>query len=302
MPDDSKRQSEAPDSSSPPASAEVPAELDWDAPLPPLPLAGDESSDVWSPPSSTLQPMPESVGPRWQQAEIAWPLALLTGFVGSSTGIMSGLPGVGPLAAMLLFAPLYLGLIHRSRTGLAALVSCGWLAGVGAAAAGAVLDDGFSSVAKSCPGAQNFRATEIMPWIESASTEFPSGPPQSALLVVLGLLLVARPTVGLMSLAGLALCASAIGAGVGWFATQVLSMEPALACILGVPPQHAFSLAGMALLVAALADRGRLRPFAEISDQRRNLMLAGVVLIALGILAEPLLSEAWGTWMSEAVG
>ena len=300
--EDSKEPEEAPQSPSDSKAEAEPVELDWDEPLPPLPESDAEPDDPWAPKTKKPTTIEEPLGPRWHQAELAWPLALLAGFAGSSIGIGTGLPGVGPLASMMLFAPLYLGLIHRNRTGLAALISLGWLAGVGAAAAGAVLDEGFAAIARSCAGATGLREVEFLPWLEGDR----SGPTNGSFLrnfyLGIGLLLVARHSIGLISLAGLAACASAVGASVGWFATEALSMEPATACILGIPPHYAFLLAGLLMLVAVLSDRRRLLPLSDITDVRRNLMVAGAALLVLGFLAEPLLSRAWGTWMSEAVG
>ncbi|MFT5285799.1 MAG: hypothetical protein ACI8TQ_001967 [Planctomycetota bacterium] len=302
MDGDSKEREDGLDQAAVPESQAEPVELDWDVALPPLPEPEAEQLDSWSPKNTESLPPLEPLGPRWHQAELAWPIALFAGFAGSSLGVASGLPGVGPLAAMILFAPLYLGLIHRNRTGLAALISIGWLAAVGAAAAGAVLDEGFSAIARSCPGSIGLREAEILPWLEGDRSGPASGTFLRNFYVGVGLLLVARHSIGLVSLAGLALCASAIGASVGWFATETLSMEPATACILGIPPHHAFSLAGLLLLVAVLSDRRQLLPLSEITDVRRNLMVAGAALLVLGFFVEPLLSRAWGTWMSEAVG
>jgi len=281
-----------------PASGEL-RPLGWDEVLPPLDQekpTGDAKGEA----SGAL--VDSQPTPRWQEPEIAWPIAVLTGFLGSAIGAKLGIPLAGTLLPLLLFAPLYLALVIRHRLLLAALTSLGWLVAIGAGMAGAVLEASFDEVAAVSPGALAFRDAQIRPWLESGVGD-PLGSP---MLIHFGLglvvLLAARVSVGVLALGILAFTTTGIGAGLGWFATEALSMEPVWACLLAIPPHRALAFAGLLGLTAALADRRPLSPVAELTDHRRELLLAGAALFGLGILLEPLLVPGWGSWLAEAVG
>lgn len=272
-----------------------PRELDWDEVLPPLeevPAGADAA-----PPE-----LPEAPVPRWQLPEVAWPLAIFAGFLGSAIGITTGVPFAGAALATLLFAPLYLALVVRERTMLAALVSVGWLAALAGGAAGSVMESDFTGVALACPGAREFRDTQILPWLEGGSVDPSASGPLLHLAGGLVVLLLGRFSFGVLALGALAVVASSLGASLGWFAEQATSMEPIWACLLGIPLHHALALIGLLALTTCLADRRRLLPVGELEPARRRLLLGGAALFALGLVLEPFAVSAWGTWLAEAVG
>lgn len=291
-----------------PSEKPDPKPLEWDEVLPPIEekpkeaeLAGAAANDpiAETVPGVVLESAP---APRWQEAEIAWPIAIFAGFLGSAIGAKSGIPLAGTLLALALFAPLYLGLVFRQRTLLAALVSVGWLTAVGAGVAGSVLEGSFSEIATASPGALGFRDGQMLPWIQGE----PPGSVGAAVLINLGVsllvLVVARFSVGLLSLAGLAFLVSGIGAAVGWFASEAISLEPAWACVVGTPPHRALGFLGLLSLTAVLADRRPLLPLRELGDSRRKLVLAGLGLLGVGVFSEPVFLSVWGSWLSEAMG
>jgi hypothetical protein len=281
------------------AEADEELEVDWDTKLPPL-----EESRTTPEELAGRRPAarPLQSAPAWTQPELAWPLALVAGFVGSTLGIRTGIPGTGALLALGLFSPLYLGLFGRGRIRLAALISIGWMAAVGAAAAGSVLDGSFNEVARACPGAHSFRDLEIRTWIEGERSGPETWPLLRNLALTLLLLAAARPTRGFLTLLGLGVAASAVGCGVGWFAEAADTMDPAMACLFGIPPHCVFVLCGVALSGVALAERRPWIPAPGGGDQRRALIVAGLALAAAGLFLEPLLAATWGSWMAQAVG
>ena len=291
-----------------PSEQTEPEPLGWDEVLPPIEPEPEEdeeaseSAEDWSGQTVSGAMLESAPSPRWQEAEIAWPIAIFAGFLGSAIGAKSGVPTAGSFLALALFAPLYLGLVFRQRTLLAALVSVGWLTAVGAGAAGSVLEGNFSDIAAASPGAIEFRDGQMMPLIRGEQ----HGSMGWSMTIGLGgsllALVVARFSVGILSLAGLALLASAIGTAVGWFAAEAISLEPAWACVVGTPPHRALAFLGLLSLTAVLAERRPLLPLAGMTDSRRMMVFAGLGLLGVGLFSEPIFISVWGSWLSEAVG
>ena len=298
----------APSEQREPSEQTEPEPLEWDEVLPPIEDKPEEGTTAESAPEEhSAKTIPGAVlestpAPRWLEPEIAWPIAIFAGFLGSAIGAKSGVPTAGSFLAVALFTPLYLGLVFRQRPLLAALVSVGWLAAVGAGAAGSVLEGSFRDIAAASPGALGFRDAQILPWIQGE----PAGSVGSSVLTTVGasllILIVARISVGILSLVGLALLVSAIGAAVGWFAREAISLEPAWACVVGTPPHRALAFLGLLALTAALADRSPLLPLGEIGESRRKMILAGLGLLGVGLFSEPIFVSVWGSWLSEAAG
>ena len=274
-----------------------PGALEWDEVLPPLKSKPEEQAT-----ESSLPEELEPPAPRWLEPEIAWPIAIFAGFLGSVAGIKMGVPGAGALVALICFVPLYRVMILRERTLAAALISIGWLAGIGGGAAGSVQESSFEAVAAVSPGAERFRDRQLQPWLAG---EDRAAAERATLVTAAGgffLLLIARLSAGILSLAGLAVAVSAIGAGAGWFSTRAISLDPAWACFVGIPPHNALAMAGFLLITAPLADRRPLFPLRELDDVRRPMLLIGSALVGFALLLEPFLASAWGLWMSEALG
>ncbi len=249
---------------------------------------------------------------RWTEPEVAWPIALVAGFLGAYVGIAIPVPGMGMLVAVLAFAPLYLVLQRRGRVRLAAVLAAGWIFGVGAATCAAVLDSTFSRVAEVVPGAWRFRDGELAPWLSGGTgvegSEWTRALRNAGILA--GILAVARPSRGLLSLLALGGAATAVGAGVGWFVDLALEQggEPALLALMAVPPHYAFLTLGAALLATVVADArplfggGRADGVREFDPHRRQLLAAGSVLAILGLALDPLLAARWGAWLGSTIG
>ncbi len=248
----------------------------------------------------------EPPGPIWEQPEVAWPAALLAGFIGTYIGISSGIPAMGALLATAFFAPLYVALLRKGRLRLAAVLAVGWIFAIGASAGGMVLEHAFYEVARAVPGAWRFRDGDFRPWVLGEEPGAWSARVLRNALVVAGLLAVARPSAGLASLFGLACVASMVGAGTGWYADIAAERggEPLLHFLTGLPPHYCFLLVGSALAAGAIGAPGRSLAASGLGgvDRRRQIAVAGGSLLALGLLVDPLLVPSWGAWLAGSVG
>jgi hypothetical protein len=252
------------------------------------------------PPSARPPKARGGLGSLLSTPEGAWSAAVVTGFGGAYVGMSLSVPLLGPLLAVGFFAPVYLRLVRSGRVRLAAVISVGWLFAVGAACAGAVLDDGFGAVAARLPGAWSYRSGEIQAWISGGrAISAPSRVARNALcvLVLLGL---ARASGGLVTRFGLSVVATLTGAAAGWFSG--VARDSAFAILSGIPPHHVFTLVGTALLTSVLVEGRPLRPLSELPEGLRQLVVAGLGLLALGVLGEPLLAGLWGRWAAAAAG
>jgi len=240
----------------------------------------------------------------WSQPEVAWPIAMLAGFGGIWLGIETGLPGLGPGVAAIAFTPLFVLLLRRRRGRLAGILMLGWCVGVAAGAVGGVIQDGFPTVADALPGARWWQRTEVEPWLVGERPADPGLRVGRNAIAVVVLLVLARPTLGLASIAALALGASAVGAAVGRFAERASADggEPALWALSAVPPHYALAVVGLGLATAALAQPEPLRPFAELSDRRRRMLVGGTAAALAGVVSEPVVAPVWGGWLATALG
>ncbi len=260
-----------------------------------------------------------SVRPLWTTAEFAWPLSLLSGFLGVCIGVELGLPGLGPLLAAFCFAPIYVRMLSDQRLWLAAVLLLGWGLALAAGASGAVLEWGFDKTSFAIPGSAAFTQHAFGDWIGGSP---PAGlAPRLFVSLALMALFAAssKRSLGLLSLLGLGYWAALLGVGAGWFVEEALTprMHAAQAAL---PPHHFLAWLGLAALTSALAVSSKLntraametsaadRPADERAQQlasaqadhqnllgwRRKLLVAGVFLALVGLCLEPLLGPSWG--------
>jgi hypothetical protein len=217
-------------------------------------------------------------GVRWHQPEVAWPLALAIGFVGTLLGVLSGLPGVALVLAVAPFAPLFASLARGGHATLASAVTAGWLIGVAAAASGLALDRGVAFVTPAAP-------------LAGALLDRSGGLPLAAYAALLVTVLAARPTRGVLALAGLGLVTAAAGACAGrdalalvdegWSELAAVIAAWGLSCTL--------PLGLLAVAVGPLLAPGPLWPPAAVDGPRRRVLAA--LLVSLPVLGTGLLER-----------
>ena len=260
-----------------------------DAPPPPR-LPGRGSRD-------TLLTMPE----------VAWPLGLLSGFVGTWAGLTARVPGLGALGGVLAFVALHATLLGRGRRSLAAAVALGWGGAVTAAVMGTVIELGFDKIHLALPFAASWDASQVAPWIDPdvrAPHLLSLGGMGVGLGVVAAMVALARVAHGVGALLAAALYLGAAGAGAG--RVVALAMEhggdPLFTSLVAFPPHVGLQVAGGLLIATVLADPAPVAaPGSTSGGTGRRLVLAGIALAVLGVLGEPLLRTLWGGWMEGAV-
>ncbi len=213
---------------------------------------------------------------RWFNTELAWPLAVAAGFVGTLLGLSSGLTGAGAVLALAAFLPLHLGLLRRERRILVALCGCAWLVAVSAAIVGSGLEHAPEDVLAQWPfGAQL-----------SAALERPDA--TLARDLVGALLLLGAMRIGRGSL-GLFLCVLLGGAAVAGrlagldLPTGGEDWNPAAVVLAAWPPHLLLALCGAIVAGAVLADGRAVLPLSVLGEDRRHVLAAGAGILVMGL-------------------
>ena len=217
--------------------------------------------------------------PRWARSDLAWPLALACGFLGTWLGLSTGAADLAVPTALLLYVPLAWRLRSLGRGGLLPFLGGAFLIGVAAAVAGTSFEAG--------PGA----TAERLRFVELLAPASPEAPWATlarnvgllAVLVLPGRLAGGLVSVGLAGLATAALASPAAAAAVG-------APDPLQAFLLLLPPQLVLVVGGGAFAggVLGAAAPGRA--------PRRELLVAGLALAALGLVAQGLWVRAAASW------
>jgi hypothetical protein len=227
--------------------------------------------------------------PAWKQPEIAWALAILFGFVGTSVGLWTGLPGLPELLATAAFVPLFLALLARHGALVAGLVGLGWGVGVAGGVLGAAMEGRSAAIEAALPLARAWSALALDPLLGGGES---TGGPRALLI---GLVWTAAAVLGSLATRGVvghllvALALGAVsGAAAGWTLRAVQAgAEPVLAGLLCYPPCTLLALAGCLLAVSAAAA-----PSSGPAGRRTQLRV-GLATAALALLLEPWVGPHW---------
>ncbi len=232
----------------------------------------------------------------WDQPEVAWALALAAGFAGTWLGIASKLPGLNALVATTLYAPLYLALLRRGRSGLAAFTSVSWCFGIVLAPLAAAHTDSFAAIAPRLLLARPYVDGELGLLVGGSDVDVVGATLRNAVIAIV-LIAVARPALGLGTLLGLALGVGTLGGGAAWFAERAVERgaDPVAAALAGLAPFAVIQLLGLLLCAAALADPTPLR---DLAGTRRRMLVAGGLLLLAGLAIQPAIAAPWGEWLS----
>ncbi len=238
----------------------------------------------------------------WTSPEVAWPLAIATGFAGTLLGLSIGLPGAPALLAAAGFAPVFT-LQLRHGSGRAALLGVAWCVGIAAAVLGGAVER-----ADLEPGP--WRALGALPLSDLVGAEVRLQAAGQSLDAVALLGRLAWAGVALTSarasrgVAGLLLAALAVGAAAGGVAPLVTDAVRAGAAV-PLALTHAlpvFAIAQASGVLAATAALLRVEPGSADPSRPRStedrpatstpLWRAGVALVlgalTLEVLAGPL--------------
>ena len=239
---------------------------------------------------------PARRGLPWDQPEVAWALALAVGFGGTWIGLATRLPGLNVLVATLFYAPLWVVLLRRGRSGLAAFTSISWCFGMLLAPLAAARMDSFAAIAPRLLLARPYVDAELGLLVGGADAD-PVGATLRNAVIALVLVTAARPALGLGTLLGLALCVGALGGGAAWFAERAVERgaDPVTAALAGLAPFSVVQLLGILLCAAALADPAPLR---DLAGPRRRMLFAGGLLLLAGLAVQPAVAAPWGEWLS----
>lgn len=244
----------------------------------------------------------------WARAEVAWPIGLAIGFLGTVLGMLAGVPGLAAAVASAGYMPVHARLIARRQSSLAGLTSIAWCLGIGGGIAGVIaLGQDVVAVQRALPGAASFAASDLGFLLDPPVP----GPAAGALLlrdllVFTGLLVLARPLRGLLMLPGVALVTGAVGAGGVLWAPRLIDREEELAscAVQGWPPHIVVAGAGLLLAASALADVHPLRELARGGPagspgraERRLLFFGGLLLGLAAIALGPFLIPYWTDWI-----
>ena len=252
-------------------------------------------------------PIPPLLPPlHWAAPEIAWPLALVSGFGGTWAGIEIGVPGVAAVLAAGTFAPLWVALLARGRRTLAVWLGLGWAIGIGAAAIGCALAMQWASVSAALPGSGAWVGYALQPWLAASRQGGWPAAPRALAAAVVALALVAagaRIGQGLPAVLLLALLAGAVGGGVARVCERAVEQgwDPPLAAMFACPPHTALQLAGAVLFASALAEPGPLLPLRWLPPGRRALLVGGLGAACAGLLVELTLATTWVRWIADRI-
>ena len=242
-------------------------------------------------------PLPVDAGvtgePWWQRLELVWPLSILVG--GTWLGLRSGLPGLAAALAFGGFAPLYRAQLLARRRPSAALLAVLWILGIVGAAVGEALEGSLAGVLHGLPLASTLARTEI----GGAQASPLATLPRNALLVC-GLLVLARPALGLVALAGSALLTGALAGVAASAAVSAVGggLAPSLAALAALPPHLFLALLAVQLGAAAVAEPG-LTPAESFSDLRRALLWSAVGLAGIALGLQGFWIRAWRQWLGD---
>ncbi len=230
----------------------------------------------------------------WSSPELAWPLSIAAGFIGTFLGVQSGFPGAPALIAAAAFSPVFVRLLARRRVGVAFLSSAAWMVGIIAALVGVTVEGDGRMVAEAVPLATAFAAAEWSVPDGAVGTAF-VGDLVRNLVVFVGLLALARPYAGVLSLLLAAYVIDLLGAGVASFAERMAaeSWSPSYSAIVGSPPHLVLPLVAALAALCVIAAPGRLLPLSSLRGTRRRLFLGGTI-VGLGVLLlAPVLAPLW---------
>jgi hypothetical protein len=247
-------------------------------------------------PAPGASPSPKSFD--WSKPEFAWPLSLIGGFGGTLLGLAIPLPGLAAVLATGAFAPIFVRLQARRRSGTAYLCVLAWLVGIVGAFTGFAVESGIDAIHQALPFAGSWIEEE---WNFLTGVAEPSLPLRLARNggVFLLIVLMARPYGGLLSLLPAALVANGLGAGTGLFALRAAEKDwsPTLAVVAGSPPHLVFALGGALAVAVVLACPGPLLPLARLPRLHRRLLGGGLAVGVGALLLEPLFDRIWHSWL-----
>ena len=233
----------------------------------------------------------------WNQPEVAWPLALAAGFVGTWLGLLTGVPGLAQVVATAAFAPLYVRLLGRGQVLLAGWTSVAWMLAIAAAVAGVALGGSDQEV-------RGLLLVSDPALLGSLGLGDGSGPSTRALRLawhlagLLVLLVLARPLRGVLGLGVVGLFVSGVsGAATAVAAEAGGTIDPLRACFLGWSPGLLLGLAGASMACAAVAAPGTLLPLSDLPRGRRRQLEGAVLAGAAALFFEPLYTPLWELWL-----
>lgn len=245
--------------------------------------------------------LPEPPGtrglPRWAHPELGWPISLAAGFIGTWIGLQTQVPGMAALSATLLFAPIHMLLVSRSRGALATLLGLGWALGLIAAVVGTTLEGHLEDVMGALPYADAFTRSELRIWVTGeglSAGESRLGLFHSAL--ALGLMVAAsRFLAGIPALLAAALFLGMIAAGDAWLAQEAALRGQAtmMAAALGLGPHRILQIAGFLFVWAALAEPTPVWPLHYLEEGRRRRLIGGCAAILVGLGVQAFFHGLW---------
>lgn len=231
-------------------------------------------------------------GPRWAQPDLAWPLAVLAGFLGTWAALLVVRPWLAVPLALALLWPLEERVRASGNALLATWLGLAFLIGIAGAVAGTAIEAGSVGVVAGVPLADVLRSSDF-PFLDGR----PAGSGWATLprnLVALGGLLAAGrygPPLLAVGLAGLVTAALSACAAVPAAAE---AGDPLRAFLATWPPHLALGLLG-GLFAAGLLGTVRSDP---ATGPRRDLLAGALGLAALGLLPQGLWFQGWVAWAS----
>ena len=231
---------------------------------------------------------------RLSQPEIAWPLAILVGFLGAALGLATGFPGFVAVPATIGFAPLYMKLVGEERLVLAALTASAWTLAVAAAVLGTALETSVERVQRLLPLAAAYGRGELG-FLDGRAPGSDLVTLPRNLLVVAALVLCARPWRGVSALFLVGSVAATLSAGAAPLAAAGIEAgeSPSVLFLRGWPPQLLVALIATVFLCTAVASPARLLPLSELAGVRRRLLFGGAGVAFAALLSQPLLAPLW---------
>ncbi len=244
-------------------------------------------------------PPPEPSETPWLRTELAWPLSIAAGFLGTWLGLVAGVPVVPAALATALYAPFYLRLLRRDRPAVAAATSIAWMVAIVFTVAGVVLQSSPEAAREGLLFSEPVRLARL--GLTRGSSAGAARSTQLAVQALAGLLilLLARPTRGVGALFAVALALGAVSGGAADWTARAggaggeSPTDPLAAVLAGWPPGPLFALSGLLLAGVSLADPRRLLPLSELALGRRRMLQGGALLAAAALFFEPLYAPAW---------
>ena len=235
-------------------------------------------------------------GPAWTQPEIAWFLAVAVGFSAAWVGAIASIPGAGGIIAAICAVVFQFVLLRRGLYGTAGMAAVAVALGVALAAVGLVGEGGLSKGGSPFPLAAYYVTQVIRPLLDGDSGGVWLATALSAVAATV-LLLLARPTQGLVPLVAGTLAAGALGAAGAEAGRPGEGIPAVLDGLQSIPPWGLLQLAGVLLLQVVLAGPEPVFPLEELRQPRRRVLATGLALLGIGLFMQPLAAEAWAAWV-----